>query len=491
MVEPPARSRLLAAVSVAQLATGVAGMVVALRRRHPYDVFWMHGRPDAIARDTIVKGTALSAPVSNLLVQAALTAVVARRPSRGAARALGGLGALQVAGYLGERLVRRRLRPSGWDAVESPLVVAGIGLAGAMAALGRQVERRDGPAGSPSLARARGGGGRGRSVRDGSLHGGLPYLAVGAGPPLVVFSGLSAEHANPTGLARWLELQTLKPMARHFTVYAVNRKPGLPAGSTIGDLAGHYAEAIAREFPGPVCVQGISTGGSIAQQFAIDHPQLVRRLVLAATACRLSPYGQQVQRRFAALTMDGRARRAYAALGPALAATAAGGRCFASLMWLFGASQRADDPSDMLVTVAAEDVFDASPELHRITAPTLLVAGGRDRFYSPELFRETADRIPDARLSLYQDKGHAGVMTHKPAIARSSPSCTPTTGREPDGGCRSAQGGLRTRLGAGINLDPVRVSGSGTGIGGRRRPTGVQILRRVYRMAPPVPRHTS
>ena len=412
MVEPTARSRLLAAVSVAQLATGVAGMVVALRRRRPYDVFWMHGRADAIARDTIVKGTALSAPVSNLVVQAVLTAVVARRPSRGAARALGGLGALQVAGYLGERLVRRRLRPSGWDALESPLAAAGLGLAGVMAALGRQVERRERPVRSPSPVRA----GRGRAVREGSLHGGLPYLAVGQGPPLVVFSGLSPEHANPTGLARRFELQTLKPFAKDFTVYAVNRKPGLPAGSTIRDLAGHYAQAIAHEFPGPVCIQGISTGGSIAQQFAIDHPHLVRRLVLAATACRLSPYGREIQRRFAELIKDGRPRRAYAALGPALAATATGGRAFAALMWLFGASQRPHDPSDMLSTVAAEDTFDASPELHRITAPTLLVAGGRDRFYSPELFRDTAEGIPNARLALYQDKGHAGVMTHKPAI---------------------------------------------------------------------------
>ena len=231
-------------------------MAVALRRRHPYDVLWMHGRADAIARDTTLKGTALSAPVSNLLLQAALTVVVARRPSPGAARALGGLGALQVAGYLGERLVRRRLRPSGWDAVESPLVLAGIGLAGAMAALGRQGQQPDGPVRPPSPIRARRSGGRGRSVREGSLHGGLPYLAVGQGPPLVVFSGLSAEHANPTGLARRFELQTLKPMARHFTVYAVNRKPGLPAGSTIGDLAGHYAQAIAHEFQGPVAMRG-------------------------------------------------------------------------------------------------------------------------------------------------------------------------------------------------------------------------------------------
>jgi pimeloyl-ACP methyl ester carboxylesterase len=364
MVTSTTQSRLLVAVSVAQLATGVAGLVVALRRRHPYDVFLTHGRTDTIARDTILRGTALSAPVSNLLAQAALTAVMARRPGRGAARALGGLGALHVAGYLGERLVRRRLRRSGWDALESPLVVAGIGLAGAMAVLGA---RRNG---------------RGRSIREGALYGGLPYLAIGQGPPLVVFVGLTAEHANTTGLARQFELQTLKPMARHFTVYAVNRKPGLPPGSTIRDLAGDYAEAIARDFPGPVAVWGISTGGSIAQQFAIDHPQLVRRLVLAATACRLSPYGRQVQRRLAELI----------------------------------SSQRPDDPSDMLVTVAAEDSFDASWQLHRITAPTLLVAGARDRFYSPELFQETAERIPGARLRLYPGKGHAGVMTHGPAI---------------------------------------------------------------------------
>jgi pimeloyl-ACP methyl ester carboxylesterase len=398
--EPTSRRRLLAAVSVVQLAAGVAGTVVAVRRRHPYDLLWMRGRADAIARDTVFKGTALSAPLSNLLAQAVVTAVVARRPSRGAARALGGLGALQVAGYLGERLVRRRLRRSGWDALESPLILAGLGLAAAMAVLGRPLRRPQGPG----------------PVREGTLHGGLPYLAVGQGPPLVVFSGLTAEHANPTGLDRWFQVQTLKPMAGHFTVYAVNRRPGLAAGATIADLAGHYAEAIAQEFGGPVCVEGVSTGGSIAQQFAIDHPELVRRLVLAATACRLSPHGRQVQRRFAELIRQDRPRRAYATLGPTLAATAAGGRAFAALMWLFGAGQRVDDPSDMLVTVAAEDVFDASPQLHRITASTLLVAGDRDRFYTPELFRETAERIPRCRLRLYPGKGHAGVMTHRPAI---------------------------------------------------------------------------
>jgi hypothetical protein len=49
-----------------------------------------------------------------------------------------------VPGYVAEALVRRRLRPSGWDGVESPVVIAGIGLAAAMAALGLRSRRTAG-----------------------------------------------------------------------------------------------------------------------------------------------------------------------------------------------------------------------------------------------------------------------------------------------------------------------------------------------------------
>jgi hypothetical protein len=104
-------------------------------------MLWMHGTDDAVGRDVRFKGTALSAPVSMLVTRAAMTAAVARRPSRHASQALGGLGATLVAGYLGERLVRQRLRPSGWDPVESPLLLVATGLAVAMAALSRRAPR--------------------------------------------------------------------------------------------------------------------------------------------------------------------------------------------------------------------------------------------------------------------------------------------------------------------------------------------------------------
>ncbi len=125
---------MLAATSAAQLGCGIAGMAVALRRRHAYDFLFLHGRRESIARDSVLMGTALSAPVTMLTAQAVATVLSRRRHSRYPDLVLGALGATMVGGYLGERLVRLRLSRSGWDAVESPLVVAGLGLAAAMAA---------------------------------------------------------------------------------------------------------------------------------------------------------------------------------------------------------------------------------------------------------------------------------------------------------------------------------------------------------------------
>jgi hypothetical protein len=48
-----------------------------------------------------------------------------------------------VAGYLSERLARRRLIPSGWAATESPLIVAGLGPTTVMTVLALRAHRED------------------------------------------------------------------------------------------------------------------------------------------------------------------------------------------------------------------------------------------------------------------------------------------------------------------------------------------------------------
>ena len=129
-------NRVLATVSAAQLLSGLGGMALAIRRRHAFDVPFWRGSQSAVGRDCVLMGTAFSVPVVMLAAQAWAIAALLRRPTASAERALGGLGAAMTAGYLAERLVRQRLRPPGWDKAETPVVVAGISLAAAMAMLG-------------------------------------------------------------------------------------------------------------------------------------------------------------------------------------------------------------------------------------------------------------------------------------------------------------------------------------------------------------------
>jgi pimeloyl-ACP methyl ester carboxylesterase len=116
------------------------------------------------------------------------------------------------------------------------------------------------------------------------LTGGLPYLALGAGPPLVVLPGLGKDNVLPCGMHSRFELATLRAYAdAGWTAYWVTRRPGVAAGVTMADLASDLARALRVEFGEPVDILGFSTGGSVAQQLAVDHADVVRRLVLACT----------------------------------------------------------------------------------------------------------------------------------------------------------------------------------------------------------------
>ncbi|HSJ45549.1 MAG TPA: hypothetical protein VK923_12770 [Euzebyales bacterium] len=138
-------------------------------------------------------------------------------------------------------------------------------------------------------------------------------------------------------------------------------------------------------------------------------------MVLLATACRLSDTGRDAQRRLAELIAAGRPRAAWAATGRLMAAGRVRGWLWSALPWLTGPSSTPDDPSDLLTVIRAENACDLTDELHLIPVPTLVVVGGRDRPYGPDLARVTARGIPDARLLLYPRKGHIASAAHRPA----------------------------------------------------------------------------
>jgi pimeloyl-ACP methyl ester carboxylesterase len=227
-------------------------------------------------------------------------------------------------------------------------------------------------------------------------------------------TGLTAEHTNPSGFERRMMYRMMSPFAEHFTVYGANRKPGLAPGVTMSDIAGHKAETIEHDIGEPVFLLGLSTGGSVSLQLAIDRPHLVRRLVLLVSACRLSPHGRHIRAELARLTKEGNHRRAWSQL-----AEAAAPRAFRyparALAWIAAPTMSAQDPSDMLVTIAAEDQFDADPDLNRVSAPTLVVGGGADPFYSTDLLHRTAAAVQDGRAVIFPNKGHGYASASRTA----------------------------------------------------------------------------
>jgi hypothetical protein len=128
----------LVAVSRAQLVAQLAGLAVALRRRRNYDVGFMRGSPEHVGRDSWWFGTAYSAPAYMIGAQAWAVTRLRRGPDDGARRLLGMLGVVMVPGYLMERHDREHLRRGGLDPVETPVVLAGLGLAAAMGVLGHR-----------------------------------------------------------------------------------------------------------------------------------------------------------------------------------------------------------------------------------------------------------------------------------------------------------------------------------------------------------------
>ena len=199
-------------------------------------------------------------------------------------------------------------------------------------------------------------------------------------------------------------------LARTFEVWLVGRRSRVREGASIADLAAEHASAIRSRFDHPVDVIGESTGGSIALQLAVDHPEVVHRLVLVSAAALLREQGAEAQQDAAASVREGHPRDAAATI----LATTNDHPIRQRLLYLGGyvlgrlVIGRSD--AELLRTIDAEDDFDLRRQLSRVSAPTLLIGGGRDGYYSPGLLEQTAAGIPDAVHVDLPRKGHLSAM---------------------------------------------------------------------------------
>jgi pimeloyl-ACP methyl ester carboxylesterase len=246
------------------------------------------------------------------------------------------------------------------------------------------------------------------AMETGTFLGESPYVRIGNGPEnLVILPGTTLENEPPSRVAAWTYRLGFGRFARDYTVYVINRRRGMPSGYTTQDMASDYAAVLEREL-GPSHIMGFSTGGEIAQYVAIDHPASVRSLILVVSACRLSEAGREICKPWQALAREDRWRELRADMASVAVSSETNKRLARAFIRVFGnlVFRVPSNPSDFLTTLEADLSHDTTGQLGCISAPTLVVGGNEDPFFSKDLLRETADKIPDATLRVYEGVGH-------------------------------------------------------------------------------------
>ena len=243
----------------------------------------------------------------------------------------------------------------------------------------------------------------------------LPCASIGDGPPVLVIAGLGPTTGVDGDMLLRGTIAPFQVLASQHRVTVVNRRPNLPLGISFAQIAAEHADAIRDGLGGRADVIGVSTGGSIAQQLAADHPDVVGRLVLASTGCRLEGSAKLMQRRVAARIRGGAPRRAMAVLAADLVPSWGGKTVVAIAALLAGPRVLPTDHDldDLATTIEAEDTFDLAECARPIIARTLIVAGAEDRFYSRALLDETARLIPGAELLVLERRGHITALSDR------------------------------------------------------------------------------
>jgi proline-specific peptidase len=259
------------------------------------------------------------------------------------------------------------------------------------------------------------------TTRDGRR---LAYRCAGKGPTLVCHGGgpgFSALYlADLGGLAEELELVLLDPRGT-----GGSTKPDDPRAYELDDYVADLEELRAHLGLEQLQLLGHSHGGVVAIVYAARHPDRVERLILASTLARFSP---EQERAMAEAVERSAAEPWYEDARAALEAESAGdfdsdeelGE-LALREFPFYFARYGDDERAYLETLRSEipnadalrlfnteqvPVFDLRPELKRITAPTLVIAGADDFITGPPSAAEIGEGIAGSRTVLLPNTGH-------------------------------------------------------------------------------------
>jgi len=266
-------------------------------------------------------------------------------------------------------------------------------------------------------------------VRRGPAQGGEPALMV---------HGLGGSSANWTDL---VGLLTGSVEAQVVDLPGFGRSaPPVDGRYTVGAHARAVVRHVEQSGRGPVHLFGNSLGGAVSTRVAADRPDLVRTLTLVSPALPNLRPKRGTDPRLPLLLLPGfrqLARRQLLQQTPEQRARAVLALCFADMSRV-PPERLAEAVAEVERRAAlpyAEEAFGASlrglvasylvrgveapwERAARVTAPTLLVWGARDRLVDVAIAPRAAATYPDVRLLVLDGVGHVAQMERPELVAR-------------------------------------------------------------------------
>lgn len=235
----------------------------------------------------------------------------------------------------------------------------------------------------------------------------VEYYGEGKGPPLLLISGFTAQASG------WNE-PFVRLLQSHFrTIRYSHRGTGtsdrLTGEITLRDLADDAAGLLTALGIDRAHVMGVSMGGMVAQELALNHPQRVQGLVLGCTACggehrvAAAPEMVDLLTPQPELSREEQVRRSWPAVTTPEFIESHGDVLEERLLTSLINPTPIETSMRQMAAVQAFDSFDRLPQ---IKAPTLVLHGGRDAIVPVANAQILKDRIRGAELRIVPGAGH-------------------------------------------------------------------------------------
>lgn len=226
-------------------------------------------------------------------------------------------------------------------------------------------------------------------------------------PGVLLLHGLGADGTSWALQLDALISAGLRPIAPDLPGFGQSAYDG--RGWSLQRMAALLAELVTGLDAAPVHLVGLSMGGVVAQQFALDYPQHVRSLTLVSTFSVLRPKNLSqwlyfIQRFLVVHT-----------LGLEQQAKLVARRVFpspehAELRRMAEKQIASADPRAYRAAMRCLGLFDSRKRLSEIRIPALVVTGADDSTVPPERQSLLAQSIPDARQVVIPNAGHAAAI---------------------------------------------------------------------------------